>query len=161
MTYIHIICINVIFISLQYYPRGIICTHTYTHKKEGIKLEIMRHVSLLTRKKKRNCRQTNSRVQNKIDHPLENSEWLCNFIEWKLSFTKKLNKAVLSICTITEKNKTKGAENMYLILTRQNIFVSILVHILRYFCTCNSQSRFLSIELLENRILQKSKIWLC
>lgn len=72
MTYIHIIRINVIFISLQYYPRGIICTHTYTQKKEGIKLEIMRHVSLLTRKKKRNCRQTNSRVQNKIDQKIVN-----------------------------------------------------------------------------------------
>lgn len=35
MTYIHIIRINVIFISLQYYPRGIICTHTYTQKKRG------------------------------------------------------------------------------------------------------------------------------
>lgn len=51
MTYIHIIRINVIFISLQYYPRGIICTHTYTQKKEGIKLEIMRRFPFNKEKK--------------------------------------------------------------------------------------------------------------
>lgn len=52
MTYIHIICINVIFIPLQYYPCGIICTHTQKKiNKEGIRLENKTNVSLLMKKK--------------------------------------------------------------------------------------------------------------
>lgn len=50
VTYIHIICVNVIFIPLQYYPCGIICTHT-KKKNEGIKLENKTNVSLLMKKK--------------------------------------------------------------------------------------------------------------
>lgn len=49
MTYIHIIRINIILISLQYYPRGIICMQK--NNKEGIKLAIKRHASLLLSKK--------------------------------------------------------------------------------------------------------------
>lgn len=70
MTYIHIIRINVIFISLQYYPCGIICTQK--SNKEGIKLAIKRHASLLLSQKPEEMQTYKQQIQAKIDNLLEN-----------------------------------------------------------------------------------------